>query len=56
MLICTASEADDLEGKHRVAVLEKPWSLDQFMAKLQELLKAEEPNPRKGPGSPGAVV
>lgn len=56
VLICTASDARDLEGKHRVAVLEKPWSLDQFMGKLQELLKPEEPDPRKGPGSRGAAI
>ncbi|MFT5585637.1 MAG: CheY-like chemotaxis protein [Cognaticolwellia sp.] len=42
VLVCTASDARDLEDQHRVAVLEKPWDLKTFMARVQALLQVEE--------------
>lgn len=41
VLICTASDATDLVGNHRVEVLEKPWNLSTFMEKMQALLQDE---------------
>jgi two-component system response regulator MprA len=42
VLICTASDADDLMDQHRVAVLEKPWNLTSFMEKVQTLLADDD--------------
>lgn len=56
VLICTASEAQDLQGRQRVAVLAKPWSLDQFMAKLRLLLSSDEPDSKRGPKAPGLSI
>ena len=42
VLICTASDADDLMDQHRVAVLEKPWNLTTFLEKVQTLLADDD--------------
>lgn len=42
VLICTASDADDLMDKHRVAVLEKPWNLTTFLEKVRALLADDD--------------
>ncbi|MED5370041.1 MAG: response regulator [Myxococcota bacterium] len=38
VLVCTASEAKDLEGLPFVQVLEKPWTVSGFLEKLDGLL------------------
>lgn len=42
VLICTASDARDLQDQHRVDVLEKPWALKTFLRKMQALLDDQE--------------
>lgn len=42
VLICTASDARDLQDQHRVDVLEKPWTLKTFLRKMQALLDDQE--------------